>query len=81
MDLKNTKELTKLIAFARKNGITRIKEGEVEIDIAPQALFPESAYKKKQTEIETPETPFNEADALFWSSAGIPESILEGTNG
>lgn len=76
MDLKNLKEVEKIIKFCRKNGITRIKEGEVELHISAQALFPESTYKKKQKEVESPvelENQFTEEDALFWSSAGIPE--------
>lgn len=83
MDLKDLKELEKIIKFCRKNGITRIKEGVVELDIAPQALFPESDYKKKKnlTLIDSPietEKKYSDEDALFWSSAGIPEEAVNG---
>ena len=76
MDLKDLKELEKIIKFARKNGITRIKEGDVELEISTQALFPESQYKRKQLEavpdLEV-QKPYSDEDMLYWSSAGIPE--------
>lgn len=81
MDLKNTSELDKLVKFCRKNGITSLKSGEFAMELAPSALFPESNYKKKKnleavsshSEVLT-ENEFTEQDALFWSSAGIPEN-------
>ncbi len=75
MDLKNQRELAKLISFCRKQGITSLKSGDFEVQLAPTALFPESAYKKKQNESDTIETEpvYDGEAALFWSSAGIPE--------
>lgn len=77
MDLKNTKELIKLIDLIRKKGVTRLKSADFEIELAPSALFPESNYKKKQTEDLPIESvvPFTPEQALFWSSAGIPEEL------
>jgi hypothetical protein len=84
VDLKDLKELQKIIQFCRKNGITRLKEGEIEIDIAAVALFPESAYKRKQAEADNKdpvsETEYSEDDLLFWSSAGVPIQTNERPN-
>lgn len=77
MDLsKNTKELVKLIDLLRKKGVTRLKSGDLELELSPSALFPESAYKKnKEIEAETVvETTYTPEDALYWSSAGIGET-------
>lgn len=74
MDLKNKPELVKLIDLLRKKGVTKIKSGDFELELAPAALFPESYYKRKQSEgvSETiTEVPYTEEEALFWSSAGI----------
>lgn len=73
----DTKELEKIVKFCRKNGITRLKNAEIEIELSPIALFPESAYKKAKlaggpAEPEV-ENAFSEEDILNWSSGGIPE--------
>lgn len=77
MDLKDPKELEKLVKFCRKQGITSLKSGDFAIEFASQALFPESTYKKnkelKEEAIQT-EPAFTEEDALFWSSAGVGEN-------
>lgn len=76
MDIKDPKEFDKLVKFCRKNGITSLKSGDFEISFSASALFPESDYKKKKVETETPivsDQVFTEEDILNWSSAGIPE--------
>lgn len=71
MDQQN---LSKLIDLLRKKGVSSYKTPEVSLELLPEA--PQSNYKKKQDLSGDPiqsENPFNEDDALFWSSAGIPE--------
>lgn len=75
MEIKNPKDLEKLIKLARKNGLTSLKLGEVSFEMAPSALFPESAYKRKQKEenvstsdLVVVENAYSEADLLDWSS-------------
>lgn len=64
--------MAKLVSFCRKNGITHIKTGEIELDLAVSALFPESEYKKKkQLEGSTDpvsEKQYTEEEILMWSS-------------
>lgn len=79
MDVKDQKDLEKLTKFCRKHGIQSLKAGDFEISFSPAALFPESDYKRKKLETETPivsDQIYTEEDILNWSSAGIPE----GTN-
>ncbi len=76
MDIKNPKDLDKIVKFCRKNGVTSLKSGDFEISFSPAALFPESEYKKKKEESSIPvqvESLYTEEDILNWSSAGIPE--------
>lgn len=76
MDVKITKDLDKLVRWARKNGVTSLKNGDFSIELAPSALFPESEYKKKKAIDNDPiitESTYTEEDALFWSSTSIPE--------
>lgn len=73
MDPKKNKDLIKLVAFMRKNGVTRYKSGDLEIDLAISSLFPESEYKKKKALIENDspavDSPtFTEEQILNWSS-------------
>ena len=82
MDTKNLTELAKLVSFCRKNGITHIKTGEIELDIAISALFPESKYKKKKqlesnTSDPVSEKQYTEEEILMWSSLAPG---MEGTN-
>lgn len=80
MDLPKVSELEKLVKFCRKSGIKSLKSGDFSLELDAQALFPESNYKKKQEQTSELITPpiFTEDEALFWSSAGIPEE--QGTN-
>lgn len=74
VDLKNTSELSKFIDLLRKKGVKSFKQGELSLELLPEA--PLSNYKRKQPTdtsdvIQTEE--FSDEDALFWSSAGLPE--------
>jgi hypothetical protein len=81
MDLKNHRELAKLVSFCRKSGVTSLKSGDFEIQLAPAALFPESAYKKKKSEVDVGnplieiENAYSEEDALFWSSSQMADEL------
>lgn len=48
MDIKTLDEFTKLIDLCRKKGIKSVRFGDFQLELAPEALFPESEYKKKQ---------------------------------
>lgn len=73
-DFKNLKNLTQMIDLCRKKGVESIKIDGLELTLRPEA--PPSNYKRKLQEVqgEVPtENPYTEEDAIFWSSAGIPE--------
>ncbi len=74
MDLK---ELQKIVSFCRKNGVTELKHEGIEIKLSAASLFPESQYKKtkalEDNKDPTSDETFSEEDALYWSSAGIPD--------
>lgn len=77
MDIKNSKDLLKIISLLRKQGVVSFKSGDFQIELAKEALFPESPYLKKKNESSGDavqvDTPYSEQDYLFWSSAGIPQ--------
>jgi len=75
MELPNTKELAKLVKFLRKEGISELKSGDFAISLSPGALFPQKPNKASESQSDhiPTENAFSEEDALFWSSAGIPE--------
>lgn len=77
MDAKNFKDLQKIVAYCRKQGIQRIKTTEIELELAPASLFPISAYKKTKEsaeEIKT-ENAYSDIDLINWSSSSISEEI------
>lgn len=80
MDLQNHKDLLKFIDQLRKKGVTRFKSGEIELELSPDALFPESDYKKKKSlhsdskDLPISQTPYTDEEILNWSSAGIAEA-------
>lgn len=78
MDLTNRKEFLKLVADCRKYGIISVKSGDFALELAPQALFPESDYKKKKAlesseDLIPIENTYSDEEILMWSSAGIQE--------
>lgn len=81
---KKTDDLTRLIALLRRNGISRLKNAEIEIELHPSAFFPETAYqlKKKAKDPAYKEVPeshsvANAEAALFWSSSQVPGGIQQ----
>lgn len=81
---KDNNDLVKIIAILRKNGVSRLKNSEIEIELHPSALFPESAYKQKlkAKDPEYKDIPdthsISQAEAaLFWSSNPIVEGATQ----
>jgi hypothetical protein len=73
---ENPAELLKFIEDLRKKGVICFELDGLKVQLAHEALFPKSAYKRKKTDAieEIKDTPqFSEEEALFWSSAGMPE--------
>jgi hypothetical protein len=71
VNLPDTKELKKLVAFLRKEGISHLKSGDFEMSLSAAALFPKKPGKEKPTENVPVEGEYSPEDALFWSSAGL----------
>lgn len=72
-EIKNLTDLSKIIDLCRKKGVDSIEIQGIKLSLKHEA--PPSNYKKKK-EPEGDvivESLFTEEDALFWSSAGIPE--------
>lgn len=67
-DLKNLK---KLVAFCRKNGVLNLKSGGTEISLAPAAMDLDGGkHKTKDQPIETDQK-YTEEQMLFWSAPGM----------
>ena len=77
-EIKNLNDLSKIIDLCRKKGVESIEIQGIKLSLRDEA--PKSNYKKKQVEAGDPviETPFSDEDALYWSSAGIPEGAMNG---
>lgn len=77
MDLK---ELAKVIDLCRKKGVDSIEYEGIKVTLSPDA--PASYYKKKQAQTQDtkdtvePQT-YSQQDALFWSSAGLPDEATQ----
>jgi hypothetical protein len=72
-EMKYPQDLGKFIDLMRKKGVRSFKISGIEMELLPEA--PPSNYKKKEDskdEIKV-EDAYTEEDALFWSSAGVPE--------
>jgi len=64
------KEFQRLVKFAKKSGIVKLKLKDVEFEFSLQALDKPSKISGNQLEtITTPQ--FTEMDALMWSVAGV----------
>lgn len=64
------KEFQRLVKFAKKSGIVKLKLDNVEFEFSLQAL--DKHPKNSGAELETIKTPqFTEMDALMWSVAGV----------
>lgn len=79
MDATSRKNLEKLIKLLRKNGISHYKCTEFELNLSEQFASKPPRKSSKKVSIDDSnlevETPYTEEDALFWSSAGIPDPI------
>lgn len=77
MEFKTRKDFDKFLKDLRKNGVKYIKYAGndlQEVELLPEAPLPTYNRKKKLTSDNIDLTqPYSEEDALFWSSAGIPE--------
>lgn len=82
MDIKSLKELSKIIDLCRKKGIESVKIGQECIEMKfgevrqPTRRKNSKAFEPVTDSVETPDA-FDEMQALFWSSEGIP---VEGAN-
>lgn len=65
------KKLRKTVRFMREHGLLKVKTPEMELELSPSAIFPESGKKPQAdnapSEVETQDE-FSEEDKLFWSS-------------
>ncbi len=86
-ELPSTKELNKIIALCRKQGIKSIKIGELELtlgDTVPAGKKPRGKSAAKvnhgeQGEIETDGWEnLSEEEQMFWSVGGVPFSANDG---
>lgn len=81
MDIKNNKDLSKLIDLLHKKRCKRLKIDNSGVEIELWNDHPVSNYKKKQskTNIDQVNTPdqLSEEDILFWSSNPVS---IEGAN-
>ena len=76
-DLKKLKKLTK---FMRDNGVLSVKTAEIEMSLAPQALFP--VEQAQQVEADTSsdiisKPLYTDQEILLWSSPGHNPEIEE----
>jgi|JI8StandDraft_1071087.scaffolds.fasta_scaffold38231_3 hypothetical protein len=73
MDIE-LKRIKKLTAFMIKSGLSRLKSGDIEINLAPHILHKaELSPLNSDGAIQaSPQTPtITEEDILFWSSPGL----------
>lgn len=68
MDLKNPRDLDKLLTVCRKKGVQTIKisQDSIEITLAPE--LPKKQRAAAVSSISEESLPFGPEDALFWSS-------------
>lgn len=73
MDVKNSRDLAKIIALCRKKGVRscKIAADSIEFVLSEQAPT-RSKRNAKDAENGDAITPYSPEDVLFWSSAGIP---------
>lgn len=78
-DLKKIKKLT---AFMKKQGVLSLKLPDLELNLAPAAVFHKETNSLPQAdESEANALPqFSEEEALFWSSPGIQPESAEGVS-
>lgn len=69
-DQNSIQSLQKLIKICRKEGIRNFKGAGFEFTLDEPRI---SNYKRKQEPDAVTEAQYTDEQALFWSSAGIPE--------
>lgn len=76
---KETDSLKKLIHLLRTSGVSRLKNADIEIELHPSSLFPESIYQQKKkakaelkSDTASPNLVEQAEQTLFWSSAQMP---------
>jgi hypothetical protein len=76
--IENLETLKKIIEICRKTGVRSLKDGEFQIELASEALLPESEYQKKKKEKEMKESipdPIAEAEKVMMWSVSSPEVV------
>lgn len=69
MDIK---ELRKLVKFARKQGILKLKMNGLEVELSQNAISPTNITRSPKLEqTEPPQKQYTENDVLFWSTQNL----------
>ena len=70
----DAKQLQKIINICKKMGVLELKFEGIEIKLASTAIVPRRTKDTKEPDT----TPYTEDETLFWSSAGLPEAVING---
>lgn len=70
---ENIQKIKKMTKFMRANGILKLKSGDLELELSPQALFqkpekPEPKLTEKQQSEQTQNIEEQQKAVLLWSS-------------
>ena len=85
MNLPDLKELSRVIALCRKQGVKSIKIDNVELTLQDVAPLPAKRNRKPKAQVPTDfgsndeytsEEP-TELDLLFYSAGGVPDELRE----
>ena len=70
MKIENLEELAEVVEFAKAAKLSRIKIGDIEVELSTLALIedPLSNLTQKLPEEDAQLKPSNEDDLLFWST-------------
>lgn len=72
MKIETLEDFKKIIEICRRTGVKSLKDGDFSFELSPEALFPESTYKKNKKDKEIKDSqpdPIAEAEkVMFWSS-------------
>lgn len=82
MDIKNARDLSKIITLCRKKGVQTIKvaqDGSIEFTLSHEAPTKTARHSKKRTadEAETAAEQYTDEQILMWSSGGVPNPTVE----
>lgn len=55
----------------QKSGVLSLKMPDIEIELSPQSLFPETKIIYPETKIEEDKPEYSDEDLLLWSAPGV----------